>query len=223
MPVRAATLAALVLPLAACDAQHVPDPPAEDPAGESAPVDGVLADRLFRWLVGSFDSVGQSEEDPRYFAISLIACPVDAPELGARVLYLEQARMDSLDQPYRQRLYAVDGDDASNEGWTRIYALTEPAAAVGQCEDPAVASYAADQVEEREGCGVRVAWDADGERFVGGTEGTDCASTLGGAAWASSEVTIGADRIDSWDRGFSEDGQQAWGAEAGPYLFDRLD
>lgn len=223
MPVRAATLAALVLPLAACDAQHVPDPPAEDPAGESAPVDGVLADRLFRWLVGSFHSVGQSEEDPRYFAISLIACPVDAPELGARVLYLEQATLDSLDQPYRQRLYAVDGDDASNEGWTRIYALREPAAAVGRCAQAGVASYGPEEVELREGCGVRVDWDADAARFVGGTEGTDCASTLGGAAWASSEVAITASRIDSWDRGFSDDGQQAWGAVAGPYVFERLD
>ena len=223
MLVRTAPLAALLPLLAACDAAPIDPPHAEQPPAESVPADDVLADRLFDGLVGSFDSARQSEEDPRYFAISLVACAVDAPDLGERVLYLEQARLDALDQPYRQRLYVVDADDAAGEGWTRIYALANPAAAVGQCEDPAVASYAADQVDEREGCGVRVAWDADGERFVGGTEGTDCASTLGGASWATSEVTITADRIDSWDRGFSDDGQQAWGAEAGPYLFDRLD
>ena len=217
MPVRTAPFVALVSLLAGCAADPTDVPPPEEA------VEDVLADRLYDWLVGSFNSERQSEDDPRYFAISLVACPVDAPELGERVLYIEQATMDSPDQPYRQRLYVVDADDEAGEGWTEIHSLLDPAAAVGLCEDADTASYAADEVELRDGCGVFVTWDADAESFVGGTEGTDCASTIGGASWATSGVTILSDRIESWDRGFGSDGQQAWGAEAGPYLFDRLD
>ena len=33
---------------------------------------------------------------------------------------------------------------------------------------------------------------------------------------------IRADRIVSWDRGFDAEGRQVWGAENGPYVFDKL-
>ena len=33
---------------------------------------------------------------------------------------------------------------------------------------------------------------------------------------------FGADLLESWDRGFREDGSQAWGARKGPYLFRRV-
>jgi hypothetical protein len=36
-------------------------------------------------------------------------------------------------------------------------------------------------------------------------------------------VTVTPSRIVSWDRGFNDDGSQAWGAVDGGYVFDRLD
>jgi hypothetical protein len=39
--------------------------------------------------------------------------------------------------------------------------------------------------------------------------------------YTTSEVTITNDTIASWDRGFDADGNQKWGAEAGPYIFRR--
>ena len=42
-----------------------------------------------------------------------------APELGEDVVYVEQAVMDNAEQPYRQRLYVLDGDSATESGyWT---------------------------------------------------------------------------------------------------------
>ena len=40
-------------------------------------------------------------------------------------------------------------------------------------------------------------------------------------SYTTSEVSIEARAITSWDRGFDADGAQVWGAEKGPYVFAR--
>ena len=71
----------------------------------------------------------------------------------------------------------------------------------------------------REGCEVYLKWVDD--HFEGSTLGEGCESTLGGASYATSEVYLGADLIESWDRGFDAAGVQVWGAEEGAYEFIR--
>jgi len=60
-----------------------------------------------------------------------------------------------------------------------------------------------------------------GDHFEGGTVGEGCESTLSGATYATSEVTLDASTLESWDRGYDAEGTQVWGATAGPYVFDR--
>ena len=76
--------------------------------------------------------------------------------------------------------------------------------------------------EEKQGCHVTLTWNADSATFTGGTTGQGCASSLNDASYAASEVTLGADRLVSWDRGFDDKGKQVWGATKGGYVFDRL-
>ena len=73
---------------------------------------------------------------------------------------------------------------------------------------------------ERGGCSIFLR--ADGPAFVGATRGEGCSSSLAGAAYATSEVTITRDVLTSWDRGFDAAGEQVWGATAGAYEFVRL-
>lgn len=177
---------------------------------------------LAGWLAGEFDSTEQADEDPRYFAISLSACPVTAPSLGGRALYVEQAYMDDLENPYRQRIYTVQApaeDEATAS--TTVYALEAPGDFVGACGEGVGPSLDASDVSLRPGCGVVVQWSDAEEAFVGGTEGTDCASSINGASYATSDVRIEADLVSSWDRGFDDEGEQVWGATAGPYVFRR--
>ncbi len=192
-------------------------PPEEDLPAESFDIIATLAS----YLSGEFDSYQQSIDDPRYFAIQLTTCAVSAPELGETVLYVEQASMDTPADPYRQRLYAVLADEGSDVAHTEVYALDDAAAAVGLCGDDEAATFTADDVSLREGCGVDVTWHETSAAFTGGTEGTDCSSDLGDAHYATSEVTVSADLLESWDRGWAAAGNQAWGAEAGPYRFVR--
>jgi hypothetical protein len=185
-------------------------------SGGEAPVD-----QLHRYLTGRFDSADQSMSEPEYFAVQLEACPVVAPELGERVLYIEQAVMTSLDAPYRQRLYVVQpGADPSTQAVSVVYELADPAAFVGACSEATPRDVTAAEAIERAGCEVLVDVDGSGG-FVGGTQGTDCESSLQGASYATSEVTITQDLIASWDRGYDASGNQVWGAVSGAYHFVR--
>lgn len=176
-----------------------------------------LADKAARYLIGSFDSEAQSKTDVSYFAISLVMCRVSVPELGPRVLYVEQAKKETLTAPYRQRLYVVE--DSGDHVVSRVFEFKSPKKMVGWCANVDAKTVAPTDVEERAGCAVALKWS--GDHFEGGTEGKTCESTLNGASYATSEVFLGDKVLRSWDRGFDTAGAQMWGATKGPYVFDR--
>ncbi len=189
-----------------------------DTAGLAQAVDH--AEIVYIWLEGDFDSSAQARQDSAYAPVSLRMCEANVAELGSRVLYVEQAMMGRADQPYRQRIYSIepDGDRVASY----IYGMTEEvsAAMVGACDREEPATIAIEDIREREGCTVWLKPDGE-DRYVGGTSGSGCASSLGGASYATSEVTLDPLSIASWDRGWAADGEQAWGATEGPYLFKR--
>lgn len=189
----------------------------------TAPADPAPADleTLLAWMTGSFRSEAQAADDDRYLDIRLEMCPVWTDREDGRWLYVEQAMASSPDRPYRQRVYRVSGADGAYT--SEVFELPEPGRFLGACGDPAALSVIApDSLLLRTGCTVHLRRGEDG-RFRGGTDGSGCESTLRGAAYATSVVTVGPEGIDSWDRGFDADGEQVWGAEAGPYRFRRAD
>ena len=72
----------------------------------------------------------------------------------------------------------------------------------------------------RDGCSVFLE-RVDEIRFAGETRGAGCKSTLRGASYATSQVVVTREGIESWDRGFDANGRQVWGAEKGAYVFKR--
>lgn len=175
--------------------------------------------RLFRYLEGRFDSADQSQQEPEYFDVQLYGCEVSAPELGERVLYIEQALRSNLAAPYRQRLYAVQAGADEAEAVSFVYELQDPGAQVGLCERSDRPVFTAADATIRAGCEVTLRWT--GDRFEGGTTGQDCSSSINGATFATSEVVAYEDRIESWDRGYDLLGAQVWGAVSGAYDFVR--
>ena len=181
-----------------------------------------MAQLAFEWLTGRFDSVAQASRQPSYFEIQLIACEVKAEELGERVLYIEQASVDTPEAPYRQRLYHVEAQ--LNEGGeievvSTIYSLALPDAYMGLCDDVNVTSFEPSSYMIREGCEVYLKWIDD--HFEGSTRGNGCASSLNEASYATSEVVMTSDLITSWDQGFNDNDEQVWGAVDGAYEFVR--
>ncbi|MGB0685099.1 MAG: chromophore lyase CpcT/CpeT [Planctomycetota bacterium] len=178
--------------------------------------------RLAEWMTGSFSSAAQAEAQPEdYFDIRLEMTPIWTDRADGPWLYVEQAAAEALDRPYRQRIYHLvpAGDFIRSD----VYLLPgDPLAFAGAWRTPEVfTGTTPEDLELRTGCSI---WLQNlGGVHVGATRGRSCESSLGDAAYATSEVTVTAGRLTSWDRGFDESGVQAWGATAGAYEFLRVD
>ena len=185
--------------------------------GPGADAASLRADEVFNLLQGTFDSSQQASDDPTYFNISLKMCPIDAPLLGERVLYVEQAMYTRLSEPYRQRLYVIApiGDDVVS----RVFELSSPANYIGVCDLGTRATVHEGEATLKSGCEVYLAEQGDG--YIGGTAGKGCTSSLNGASYAASDVVLRDGEVSSWDRGYDSNGVQVWGATHGPYEFIR--
>lgn len=178
--------------------------------------------RLVGWMAGSFSSEKQSREDPAFFDIRLEMARIWPERSDGYWLYVEQAVASSLDRPYRQRVYHLSRRDKDTFE-SAVYELDDPMKYAGEWKK----SYPLDGLTaaalvKREGASILLKRTAPG-KFEGSTEGKKCKSTFRGAAYATSHVTITAESIYSWDRGFNEEDVQVWGAVKGGYLFDRIE
>ncbi|MCU0756932.1 MAG: chromophore lyase CpcT/CpeT [Xanthomonadales bacterium] len=203
---RGAVLGAAVL-LAACAATPTAMP---DPAGEVADL-----------LAGSYSSQSQSETDKAFFDVRLGMRRIWPERAGEHWLYVEQAMATTLDRPYRQRVYRIEATDGG--AISHVYTLPgDPLRYAGAHRDPVrLAGLTPAELEERRGCAIHLVRHQDGS-YAGATRERECPSDLRGASYATSEVVLSAERLDSWDRGYDRDGKQVWGAVTGAYRFDRL-
>jgi len=180
----------------------------------SASVDEVAA-----WMAGIYSSAAQAAKDSaNYKAVVLHMSPIWRDRTDGRWLYVEQAMADAQDKPYRQRIYCLK--DHGGEVQSLVYELPGDALAwAGAWSEPnRMNQLMPSLLTPREGCSVFLKRRDDGA-WTGGTKAQACESSLRGAAWASSEVTLTRDRIESWDRGFDASGKQVWGATQGAYVF----
>lgn len=199
-------------PLAGC---RGPQPVAQAPEVEFSPVP---------MLAGSFSSAQQAEADPENFLdIRLEMVEIWPERSDGDWLYVEQAAATALARPYRQRIYRVR--EIEPGVWeSAVFALPGNALAwAGLWRTPeAFDALSPADLVEREGCAITLRYDAASNRFVGSTTGTGCESSIAGASYATSEVVLEAGRLTTWDRGYTSEGEQVWGSEAGPYVFDRV-
>lgn len=186
------------------------------PAGAAEPpgLDTVVA-----WMTGSFSSAAQAAADPEFRDIRLHVASIWSEVNGVRWLYVEQAAADRLDAPYRQRVYRLRQIEPGLVE-SEIFTVAGPERVIGAWRDEAIRGrLMPEQLTLRAGCTVYLKWT--GDAFAGGTLGTLCSSELAGAAYATTLVTLGDGRLESWDRGFDAAGVQVWGSEKGPYVFVR--
>lgn len=177
-------------------------------------------DRLTSLMTGTFSSEAQSMEDERFFHIRLVMAPMWAERDGTW-LYVEQAAAGSLDAPYRQRLYHLI-ELRNGEFRSDVYTIGDADRFIGAWRTSGLLdSIDPNSIVLRDGCSIYLRPGADGS-FVGSTREGTCPSSLRGASFATSEVTIRDDVLISWDRGWDADGTQVWGAEVGGYIFDHL-
>ncbi|EDP94825.1 chromophore lyase CpcT/CpeT [Kordia algicida OT-1] len=170
-------------------------------------------------MTGSFDSSEQASADDSYYNISLHMYPIWTSKDGYW-LYVEQALNSNQDKPYRQRVYQLE-KLANGKFSSKVYTLENPKEAIGKWKTPAYFDqFDVSMLKEREGCAVIL--EKKGAYYSGSTNEKDCKSTMRGASYATSEVTIKPNVIESWDRGFNAKDEHVWGAEKAGYVFKRL-
>jgi hypothetical protein len=180
-------------------------------------------EQLASWMEGAFSSARQAAADPDgHYDIRLFMSRIWPGSSDGIWLYVEQAAADSLEQPYRQRVYRLShlGDRTIRSD---VFTLPgDPLGFAGAWRDTdLLEELSADDLSLRQGCSMELRRTGP-ETFAGATAGKQCSSALRDAAYATSEVLITPDRMLSWDRGFDAQDQQVWGAEKAGYVFDKL-
>jgi hypothetical protein len=191
-----------------------------EPLIKARATDTTLA-RLAASLAGSYSSESQSKQDRSYYDIRLRIHPIWTKRSDGPWFYVEQARADYLDQPYRQRVYHLQAL-GNGKYESQILTFADPKPFVGAWKNPAAfEGKDPSMLVSREGCGVMLEEVAPGT-FSGGTVGKGCSSDINGATYTTSTVSLTSSRLVSWDRGYDAQDRQVWGAVKGGYVFDKI-
>jgi hypothetical protein len=179
-----------------------------------------LLDEYVQLQSGDFTSQAQASQDPGYqVAVWHIVEIWRGADSSERWLYTE-AWLDKAPVPYIQRVTRVT---AEGDGTIVASRHTVPDAArfVGAWGEPGrFAALKPSELSALPGCEVMIVRAGAG-RFEGSTVGARCRITYKGAAYAVSNLTLTADGMTNWDRGFDADGALKWGPAKGGYRFVR--
>jgi hypothetical protein len=173
--------------------------------------------KLFKTMAGEFSSEQQSKADSAFFHIKLRMKPI-ALNSDGYWFYVEQSIATMQEKPYRQRVYHLYIQDDSTIV-SKVFEVKNPAQYTGGWNDISkLQNITTDSLIDRQGCGIFLRKRQD-KTFSGSTPGKECLSSLRGATYATSEVTIYNDKLISWDRGWDKNDKQVWGAVKGGYVF----
>ena len=188
----------------------------------SARADDSPLARLTTALTGNFTTADQTAIDPTYRHVLLHAVPIWTDHAAGPWFYLEQALADAPDLPFRQRVcQLVARADGVIE--QHVFHLANPVAFTGAWQDAGrLAKLTLTDLIFQDGCTVFLREQPDGS-FRGATESTGCTNDVHGAAYATAELTITAQKIVSWERGYNAANAQVWGPLHGGYVFKRVD
>lgn len=192
----------------------------------AAPTDARDVETVKALLVGEYDSSAQEARDREYFTITLRMTQCWKERADGPWIYVEQAMSTAQDKPYRQRVYRLVSAGAGKVK-SEVYELPgtmeevqDKFAGQWRASEP-LKGLKAEELKLRDGCAITLTKQVDGV-WMGSTNEKDCGSTLRGATYATSEVTLSQGLLRSWDRGFDKDGKQVWGAKKGAYEFVKL-
>lgn len=174
---------------------------------------------LSELMTGSFSSTKQAQSDSTFYDITLHMYPIWMKQKDTW-LYVEQAVTQKQDKPYRQRIYQLK-QTADDTFESIVYRLKDQDDFIGKWKSPEFFEQFDESIlEEREGCTVYLKKVGKAE-YTGSTLDDNCKSTLRGATYATSTVTVKDGVIMSWDQGFDAEGKQVWGATKGGYIFEK--
>ncbi|MEQ8405850.1 MAG: chromophore lyase CpcT/CpeT [Oceanicaulis sp.] len=177
------------------------------------------------WFEGRFDNDHQVffaqdlgvPEDARHERIHSIFRPVDLPQIGAHVVYVEQYSDADPANLYRQRLYVFEPVHETGEIRLDILAPRDPAALAGAHLDPSrLDGLTRDDLIAYPQCAVY--WRRQENQFVGATRRGECrieSARSGRTLVIEDDLVLTPDALWIRDRAETADGEYVYGNRAG--------
>lgn len=182
-------------------------------------------------LLGIMTTAEQASNDPNFVGVQMTTCQISVAGAMADSVYLyqEQALVENLSEPYRQRFLEIapaTNDAASRETTngaaeyvqSNTFKPSNPSQWTDFCSQSTRRISTADLGEPA--CSVRLRPASIGG-FVGSTPPEGCAANVRGAQSITNVVVLHSAGMDTWDRGFDANSNQVWGAEDIPYQYRR--
>lgn len=168
-------------------------------------------------LVGVMDISAQAAQNPDLPNVRMTTCEVPTQDIPHPVLYQEQAVVQRLHQPYRQRFLQIipspDGETIESKSFKPL----NPEMWVGFCNQTPPQRFLTPQDLGETVCSVFL--QPVGENYVGETPPEGCPTNVRGAVTITNRIILHEQGMDTWDRGFDAQGNQVWGAEGESYQF----
>ena len=162
--------------------------------------------KLYKIMAGEFSSEQQSKNDSSYFHIMLRMKPIAINNDGYW-FYVEQSMAAMQEKPYRQRVYHLYIQDDTTI-MSKVFEVKNSSQYINAWKDESkLKNITTDSLIDRQGCGIFLHKQQD-KTFKGSTPFKECLSTLRGATYATSEVTIYKNKLVSWDRGWDKNDKQ---------------
>ncbi|GFZ17301.1 crumpled leaf [Actinidia rufa] len=181
-----------------------------------------------RSLSGEKYSREQASRDPdNYFNLRWLSCPAAEMVDGSKVLYFEKAFWRTPHKPFRQRFFMVKPcpKEMKCDVELSTYAIRDAEEYKNFCDRP---KDQRPQPEEVIGdiaehlTTIHLKRCDRGKRclYQGSTPPDGFPNSWNGATYCTSELSVMKNNeIQSWDRGYDDDGNQVWGVKGGPYEF----
>ena len=188
-------------------------------------------EQLLEWFGGRFDNYWQARTDEAeeveepHDRIHSIFAPMDLPQVGEHVFYVQQYSDGDPDRIYRQRLYTFAVNDEEKAIELVIYALPDASAARDAHLDPSkLAGLKRWDLQSYPGC--EVYWQSKGDHFVGFTKPGACrveSRRSGRTLLISDDLYLSADEIWIQDRAVDSEGNWVYGHKGGiPHKLRRV-
>ena len=187
-------------------------------ASYAEPVTATHVESVVSHLVGIMDTTAQAIRDPEAPKVRMTTCRVEIlGKLDAVYLYQEQALVESLDRPYRQRFLAIRLTDTPPTVESEALKITKPDKLIGVCDQEPNLRQISPSLLGESPCSVYLKPKEEG--YIGITQAEGCPTNIRGAVKITNTIILHQQGMDTWDRGFDAAGNQVWGAQDKPYEF----
>lgn len=174
-------------------------------------------------LEGVMNTSAQAAKNPQLPNVQMTTCRVHL-DLNSQsqpiFLYQEQALIDRLNQPYRQRLLHIGLSETGDRIESRSFRLANPQAWQGLCNKPETQRLIPKTEVGQAVCTVFL--KPQGSNYIGETPPEGCPANYRGAVKITNQIILNSHGMDTTDKGFDANGNQVWGARNETYQFRRV-